>query len=75
MSTKTQNHHIDDDKLPKKRSKKKVLKKIAEDLREFDFGSFDPRKDKQILMTHLQSVNSKLGKLIRDLTEEEGRKR
>jgi hypothetical protein len=56
------------DKTP---TKKQILKEIANDLREFDFGSFDPRKDKAVLMTHLQTVNSKLGKMIRKINEEE----
>ena len=51
--------------------KKQTLKTIANDLRKFDFGNFDPRTDKTTLMNHLQIVNSKLGKMIRKLTDEE----
>ena len=51
-------------------TKQETLKTIATDLRNFDFDNFDPRKDKALLTTHLQAVNSKLGKMIRKLTEE-----
>jgi len=55
-----------------KKLTKQTLKDIATDLKKFDFSSFDPRTDKALLMTHLQTINSKLGKVIRKLTEEAG---
>jgi len=51
-------------------TKKQILKEIADDLRTFDFGAFDPRKDKQLLLNHLMISNAKLGKMIRKLNEE-----
>ena len=59
----------------KSTTKKQTLKEIANDLREFDFGSFDPRKDKALLMSHLQTVNSKLGKMIRKINAETTKER
>lgn len=41
-----------------------TLTQISNDLRTFDFKTFDPRKDKVILMQLLQSINSKLGQLL-----------
>lgn len=41
-----------------------TLTQITNDLRSFDFKSFDPRKDKVKLMQFLQSINSKLGQLL-----------
>ena len=56
-------------------TKKKLLKEIANDLREFNFSLFDPRKDKAILMKHLQVINSKLGKMIRRINDEKTEER
>lgn len=50
--------------------KKETLKNIVKDLREFDFSNFDPVKDKQNLMTTIQGINSKLGKLLREFENE-----
>ncbi len=47
--------------------KKDTLKKISQDLRNIDFSNFDPRKDKAILMTEMQKVQAKLGKLLRGI--------
>ncbi len=41
-----------------------TLTQISDDLRAFDFKTFDPRKDKATLMLLLQSINSKLGQLL-----------
>lgn len=56
-------------------TKQQTLKDIANDLRTFDFNSFDPRKDKIKLMNHLQMVNSKLGRMIRKLNVEKSGER
>lgn len=42
-----------------------TLKEIAKELKEFDFKSFDARKDKVTLMNQLQSINARLGKLLK----------
>ena len=42
-----------------------TLKQIAIELREFDFKSFDPRTDKAVLVAALQSINSRLGALLK----------
>lgn len=49
-----------------KKSKKKILYTISDDLRSFDFEQFDFRKNKKDLMEYIQYINSKLGKLLRD---------
>lgn len=41
-----------------------TLTEITNDLRSFDFQTFDPRKDKIKLMQLLQSINSRLGQLL-----------
>lgn len=46
-------------------SRKDTLKQIATELREFDFEHFDPRTDKAILVAFLQSINSRLGALLK----------
>ena len=45
--------------------KKDTLNIISKDLRKIDFKTFDPRKDKAMLMTELEKINSQLGKLLR----------
>lgn len=47
--------------------KKSTLKSISKDLRTFDFTDFNPTTDKQQLLTLIQQINSKLGKLLRNL--------
>lgn len=48
--------------------KKMTMQEIAEILRNFDFENYDPYKDKSVLMKELQTVNAKLGKLLRGFT-------
>ena len=50
--------------LFKNKDRQEILKKIAAELMEYDFDTFDPRKDKKILMDHLQYINGQLGKLL-----------
>ncbi len=47
--------------------KKTTLRAISKDLRVFDFSTYNPVADKQKLMLLIQSINSKLGKLLREL--------
>lgn len=42
-----------------------TLRQIASELRDFDFEHFDPRTDKAILVEVLQSINSRLGSLLK----------
>ncbi len=42
-----------------------TLKQIAQELRGFDFTNFDPRTDKAVLVAVLQSINSRLGALLK----------
>lgn len=46
-------------------TRKEVLQDVAKELREFDFQSFDPRKDKNVLLDKLQYINSQLGNLLK----------
>lgn len=48
----------------KTNERQETLKKIAKELIGYDFKTFDPRKDKKILMDHLQYINGQLGKLL-----------
>jgi len=50
--------------------KKETLKIIVEELRTFDFIDFNPVKDKPKLLKTIQSINSKLGKLLREFENE-----
>lgn len=42
-----------------------TLKEISEELKEFNFETFDQLKDKKMLMDKLTSINSRLGKLLK----------
>jgi|SaaInlStandDraft_4_1057021.scaffolds.fasta_scaffold325919_2 hypothetical protein len=42
-----------------------TLKQISKELTDFDFTSFDLIQDKMMLLTYLQSINSRLGGLLR----------
>ena len=53
-----------------KEPKKETLKIIVEELRSFDFNDFNPATDKQKLFSTIQSINSKLGKLLREFENE-----
>jgi len=50
--------------------KKTTLKLIVSTIRDFDFSEYDPIKDKQRLLTTIQYINSKLGKLLREFENE-----
>ena len=50
--------------MPTQNQRQQTLKKIAKELMSYDFKTFDPRKDKQILLDHLNYINGQLGKLL-----------
>lgn len=47
------------------KTKKQILQQISNDLKNIDFKSFDPRKNKKPLMDSLQQINASLGKILR----------
>ena len=49
--------------------KKETLKIVIAELRDFDFSSFNPVTDKPLLMNTIQSINAKLGKLLREFED------
>jgi hypothetical protein len=50
-----------------KTSKKDVLISISQELKNYDFNSFDPRQDKPLLLSVITVIKSKLGKLLREM--------
>ncbi len=51
--------------MPEQNTRQETLKQISQELREFDFASFDPRTDKLVLVEKLRSINSRLGALLK----------
>ncbi len=51
--------------MPEQNTRQETLKRISQELREFDFASFDPRTDKLVLVEKLRSINSRLGALLK----------
>lgn len=51
--------------MPEQNTRQETLKEISTELKQFDFQSFDPRKDKQALIEFLKSINSKLGSILK----------
>jgi hypothetical protein len=47
--------------------KKSILKLVVKELRLFNFDGFNPITDKQKLFLTLQNINSKLGKLLKEI--------
>jgi hypothetical protein len=51
--------------MPEQNIRQETLKEISVKLKQFDFQSFDPRKDKQVMVDFLTTINSRLGALLK----------